>query len=123
MIKIEIPLNPITKKNSQRICVNKRTGKPFIVPSKAYKNYEKMAGWYIKGKWMTINYPVEVTCLYYMESKRRVDLTNLLEATDDILVKYGVLKDDDSRIIASHDGSRVLYDKDNPRTVIYIRKI
>lgn len=56
-----------------------------------------------------------------MPTKRRVDLTNLLEAIDDVLVKYGVLKDDNSEIITSHDGSRVLYDKDNPRTEVVIR--
>lgn len=56
-----------------------------------------------------------------MPTKRRVDLTNLLEAIDDVLVKYGVLKDDNSEIITSHDGSRVLYDKDNPRTEVVIK--
>ena len=56
-----------------------------------------------------------------MPTKRRVDLTNLLEAVDDVLVRAGVLKDDHCGIIVSHDGSRVLYDKDNPRTVLFIR--
>ena len=47
--------------------------------------------------------------------------TNLLEAIDDVLVKYQVLKDDDSKIIVSHDGSRVLFDPDRPRTEVTIR--
>ena len=38
----------------------------------------------------------------------------------DILVKEGVLKDDDTKTIRSRDGSRVLYDKENPRSEIYI---
>lgn len=38
-----IPLPPITKKNSQQILVNRRTGRPFIAPSKAYKKYEAAA--------------------------------------------------------------------------------
>ena len=59
--------------------------------------------------------------MFYMPTKRRVDLTNLLEAIDDVLGKYGVLKDDNSEIITSHDGSRVLYDKDNPRTEVVIK--
>ena len=49
--------------------------------------------------------------------------TNLLESIDDVLVRAGVLKDDHSGIIVSHDGSRVLYDKDNPRTVLFIREM
>ena len=58
-----------------------------------------------------------------MPTRRRVDLVNLLEATDDVLVHYGVLEDDNSNIIVSHDGSRVFYDKENPRTEIYIETI
>lgn len=34
--------------------------------------------------------------------------------------KYEVLEDDHSGIIYSHDGSRVLYDKENPRTEVTI---
>lgn len=69
-----------------------------------------------------INEPVEVKCLFYMKTKRAVDLTNLEEAIDDILVKYGVLADDNNNVIVSHDGSRVLYDKDDPRTEIEIKE-
>ena len=58
-----------------------------------------------------------------MPTKHRVDLVNLLEATCDILVKVNVLEDDNSNIIISHDGSRVLYDKDNPRVEIEIQEI
>lgn len=67
-----------------------------------------------------INTPVNVKCLFYMPTARKVDLTNLLEAADDALVTAGVLADDNSKIVVSHDGSRVLLDKDKPRTEIYI---
>lgn len=56
-----------------------------------------------------------------MDTKRRVDLTNLLSATDDALQTANVIVDDCSTIVVSHDGSRVLYDKNNPRTEIYIK--
>lgn len=123
MIEITVPLAPITKKNSMRIMHSSKTGKPFIMPSQKYIDYEAKAVWYCKkaGVHEPIDYPVEVKCLFYMPTKRRVDLTNLLEAVDDVLVRSGVLKDDHSGIIVSHDGSRVLYDKDNPRTVLFIR--
>ena len=58
-----------------------------------------------------------------MDSLRRVDLSNLLEATCDILVHYGVLDDDNSRIVCSHDGSRVLLDRENPRAEITIEEV
>lgn len=119
MINFTVPLIPISKKNSQQILTNKATGRPFIMPSKKYKEYEKAAARYIP-KGVFINAPVNIKCLFYMPTKRRVDLTNLLEAIDDVMVKAGLLADDDFTVIESHDGSRVLYDKENPRTEVYI---
>ncbi len=127
MIKFTIPLAPITKKNSQQIRYryirDKRTGKPkrvpYIVPSEAFENYQQSALWFVpKGK--QINTPVNVKCLFYMPDRRKVDLTNLLEAVDDIMVTAGLLADDNYTVVESHDGSRVLYDKARPRTEVYI---
>ncbi len=121
-IKIVISLPPVSKKNSQDIVFNSKTGRPFIVQSKAYRNYEKNAGYFITGalRNLQISAPTNVKCLFYMPTRRRVDLTNLLNAIDDVLVKYGVLEDDNCTIIVSHDGSRVLYDKESPRTEVII---
>jgi Holliday junction resolvase RusA-like endonuclease len=52
-----------------------------------------------------------------------VDLTNLLEALDDMLVKAEVLEDDNRNIIASHNNSIVLYDKEMPRIEVEIEKV
>ena len=68
-----------------------------------------------------IEAPVHIKCLFYMASRRVVDGLNLEAAVDDLLVEAGILADDNSRIVISHDGSRVLYDKENPRTEITIR--
>lgn len=121
-MKIVIPLIPYTKKNSNRILKNRKTGKRFIAPSENYCQYEKDCKYFIP-KIEPIDYHVNVKCLYYMPTRGRVDLINLMEATHDILVKYGVLKDDDSKIIVSVDGSRVFYDKESPRTEIYIEEV
>lgn len=118
-IKFTIPLAPVTKKNSQRIAYRGQYSK--ILPSKAYVQYEKDAGYFLKDRGKAHTEPCEVVCLFYMPTRRRVDLTNLLEAIDDVLVTYKVLQDDNSEIIRSHDGSRVLYDPDNPRTEVTIR--
>lgn len=120
MLKFTIPIKPITKKNSQQIVVNQKTGKPFIIPSKAYKQYEKDVGYFIKGKGLNIDYAVNVKAIYYMPTKRKVDLTNLHEALHDILVKYEVLADDNYTVIATTDGSTVRVDKANPRTEVEI---
>ena len=102
-----ISLPPRTKKNSQRI-VARGNGKPFIMPSGDYKRYERNAFWDLGIPESPISEPCCVKCLYYMPTRRNADLTNLLEATDDLLVHFGVLADDNSRIVVSHDGSRVL---------------
>jgi Endodeoxyribonuclease RusA. len=122
-MKFTIPLPPVTKKNHSQIFRNKSTGRPYIVPSKQYKEYEEQAGYYIPYKWQMIDKPVNVQAVFYMQTKRKVDLTNLLSAICDVLVHYGVLVDDNSNIIVSHDGSRVLYDKDRPRTEIEIMEV
>lgn len=94
-----------------------------MAPSKAYADYEKDCLRQIKGPRSPVSARVNVRCVYYMKTARRVDLANLLEATCDILVKAGVLADDNSRIVAAHDGSRVDYDKQNPRAEIWIEEM
>ena len=133
-----IPLNPKTKKNHQEIRFRqfrgqgfykktkfgfKYVGIPFVAQGKAYEQYERDAGWFLKKPSKPIDIPVQVKCIFYRDSKRRCDLTNLLEAIDDILVHYGILADDNFSIIYSHDGSRVFVDKENPRTEIVIEDI
>ena len=115
---------PVTKKNHQQIVYNRKTGSPFVMPSKEYKQYERDCGPWLKlrggGQLPAITQAVNVKCVFYMPTRRRCDLVNLLEAIDDILVKYGILQDDNYNIIAGHDGSRVKYDKERPRTEVTI---
>lgn len=122
MIKFTIGLPPVTKKNSQRIV--KMGGRYSIMPSAQYKAYEKAAMLFIPtNKHSDLTDPLEIKAMFYMPTRRRVDLTNLLEALDDVLVKSGMIADDNSRIVVSHDGSRVRYDKEHPRTEVTIRRI
>ena len=124
MTKYIIPGRPISKKNSIQMAYNKKTGKMFPVQSEAYKRFEKEAKQSLFPKpEKPIDKPITLTCLYMMPTHGKVDLCNLLGGTCDILVKYGILADDNSSIVVSHDGSRVLYDKENPRTEIFIEEI
>ena len=83
-----------TKKNHSRIITNPKTGKPMVIQSKQYVQYEADA---LKQ----LHKPSEpVTCAcnaqyrYYMPNARKCDLVNLIQATNDILVKGGVIEDD-----------------------------
>lgn len=119
-IKITLPIEPVTKKNHGQIIYNKTLGRAMLVPSAQYRSYEKACGYFIRCKRLNLNQPLNIKCLYYMKTRRTVDLCNLLGATMDVLVNYGVIADDNCRIAVSHDGSRVFYDKVAPRTEIYI---
>jgi Holliday junction resolvase RusA-like endonuclease len=113
---------PRTKKNSARI-LRSRSGGRFVAPSKAYVDYETDCLRQINRPRSPISARVNVRCVYYMKTARRVDLANLIEATTDILVKARVLEDDNCRIVAAHDGSRVDYDKKKPRVEIWIEEM
>lgn len=114
-----IRLAPITKKNHSQIITSPKTGRPMVIPSKQYKEYEHESAWFMPHI-KTIDQSVNIRAVFYMPTRRRVDLVNLLQALCDILVKYSVLEDDNCSIVASFDGSRVDYDKDNPRTEVWI---
>lgn len=119
---ITIPGQPVTKKNSQQIIVV--GGRTRIIPSKRYKEYREAALWAIPAAArQRMECPLNVQCVYFMENDRRVDLCNLIEATCDILVDAGVLKDDNRHIVASHDGSRVEIDRERPRVEITITEV
>ena len=48
---------------------------------------------------------------------------NLENAILDILTSFGILADDNRDVVYSMDGSKVLYDKDKPRTEITITTV
>lgn len=114
-----IPGTPVTKKNHQSII--RAGGRPIIIQSKAYLEYEGICSYYLKDAPRDpLPGPVTVRCVYYMPTRRRVDLCNLMAATHDILVRWHILADDNRDVIASTDGSRVYYSKDYPRVEITI---
>lgn len=117
-IKLTISGPPRTKKNGM---VRTKRG---IIQSPQYRQYESDAIWQIPASVrIGMDRPCNVQCLYYMPTRGKVDLLNLLSATCDILVKAGVLADDNCRIVVSHDGSRVMYDKVRPRVEIKIEEV
>ena len=90
VIDITLKGRPATKKNSGRIIT--RNGKPIIIPSEAYKNYEEVCMWQLAGKKLHISGIIVVECKYYLPNKRSwPDLIGLLQATSHILTKAKVL--------------------------------
>jgi hypothetical protein len=123
-----IPLNPRPKKNEHRIggsgpkCpVCKKYKKQFVRNGSKTTEFAFEAARFLQPRQAKpIPGPVRLVYRCFRETKHRVDDLNLYEALDDLLVKEGVLADDNINIIRSRDGSRCFYDKENPRAEIYI---
>lgn len=123
-----IPFDPRTKKNHMQIAGTgprcpkcKKPEKQYVRQGKAYDIYRTMALPFLRPKPPApIATPVWVKYHFYMQTRRRVDRDNLKACAQDLLVEGNILKDDNSAIIKSDDGTRVFYDKERPRTEIYI---
>lgn len=123
-----IPLEPRTKKNSHRIA---GSGPRCPMCGKFQRQFVRNGSKTVDFAFRAVQYlwpkpeapiegPVHLIYRLYTGTRRRVDDLNLYEALDDILVDGGILQDDNRNVIRSRDGSRVLYDKENPRAEIYI---
>lgn len=122
-IKFTIPVAPVTKKNHGRIVMCGRY--PKLLPSEAYERYTKAATPFLKvihNAVGTIDSPVNLKCVFYLDKRRKGDLAGYLQAAQDLFVEAGILADDNRNIVASVDGSEVLYDKENSRTEVTITR-
>ena len=137
-MKFTITGDTIIKKNHRPIYINRATGKRFIGKSKRLSDYEDWAVVslkegivdYFEGysnlnelpkfKLFPIKEPIQITYKFYCKTKRRVDLSNLIEAPQDCLVKAEIISDDSiiERIIAEK-----FYDKINSRCEIEIEML
>ena len=123
-----IPLDPRTKKNHQQIC---GSGKRCPVCHKHAHQYVRQSAAssrfaFDSAKFLfpkppkPIDYEIHCVIKFFMQTKRKVDQTNLEQNVYDIMVTENVLADDNVRIIRCKDGSGVWYDKENPRVEIEI---
>jgi len=116
---------PITKKNHMNVV---RAGSRLIpIQSQQYQDYEAACLWQLKRSTRAFTaYPktarLNLKALYYMPDRRsRPDLVGLLQATQDILQKAGVVEDD--VVFVGLDGSRIMgVDQDDPRVEIVIEE-
>ena len=125
MYRLTILGVPRVKKNNQSVVLARsKSGKyyPKKVDTKAYKDWHKKAIPQInlQKPSVEIDYPINLECRFYMDTTGKVDLSALYEGIQDVLVELNVLSDDNYTIVASHDGSGVFVDKNNPRMDILI---
>ncbi|MHB8053640.1 MAG: RusA family crossover junction endodeoxyribonuclease [Candidatus Aminicenantales bacterium] len=126
MIRLTIHGQPVSKKNSMQIAhIGKRV---FPVPSKSYRRWIALAKPQVMAQkrgvpGLPIDYPVRLKILAYRHTKRKIDLSNIYAAVEDMLQKYGVLQDD--ALVESHDGSRKMLGvpEDEARVEIEIERL
>lgn len=119
-MEIVIYGQPRTKKNSSQIAF--KGNKRVILPSKAFKEYEKVALMQL-ARVHAVHGPIAVRCRYYLQNRAHwPDLVGLLQATSDILQAAGVI--DDDKYIVNYDGSMIAgIDRDRPRAEITIQPV
>ena len=120
---IKLPLLCRSKKNSQEYAINPRTHKPMIVQSKLYYQFERDCGYFMKRYAKHINYPINLKCTFFVPDRRKRDLTNLENALADIMIKYGVIEDDNYTIVTGWDGSRIIFERGREETIIEIEEV
>lgn len=106
---IKLPLMTRPKKNNQQIIY--KNGRAIIIQSKNYLQFERDCAYFLKKYAKCIDYPINLKCTFYVKDRIKRDLTNLLNAIQDVLVKYDVIADDNYNIVSSVDGSRIIYEK------------
>lgn len=125
-MKFTIIGSPRTKKTSQQIAKNRRTGSMFIVSDPVKKKYQQTAVEQLTaqlaemreyGAWIPFDGPVQVRATFYRD-KNLGDLVGYFQMLADCLEKSCVVVND--RLIMSWDGSRMTKDSDNPRTEVEI---
>lgn len=124
MIKFLLSVKPATKKNHTTNIIGKN-GQPLVLPSKQYRAFEKEVVRQVEihfGNLEPIDYPVNLKAIFYRDKNYQSDLVGYEQALCDALVKAGLLKDDNHKIVKSMDGSRVETDKDCPRVEIEIKR-
>lgn len=100
MLEITIEGTIPSKKNSKRIVG--RGKRMFIISSKNYLEWEKEKANEIYGQLdeiTAITTPIRLSITFSSSTKRKWDLSNKVESIQDLLVKVGILEDDNWSIV------------------------
>lgn len=117
-VRLMILVRPATKKNSGQWFPFRHGRGGRLLASKPFLVMQKQAAVYCPD--LRIDYPCNVKAIYYMKTRAKCDISNLHSALHDVLVHWHTMEDDNWKIIVSTDGSRVRWDKDNPRIEVEI---
>jgi Holliday junction resolvase RusA-like endonuclease len=108
-----------SKKNSKYLIY--RGGRPYFVPSPAYKQWHEEQSWMLKK--YTQKHPIskcDITIIMYAPDNRKSDLSNKVESIMDLLVDMKIIEDDNWFVVPNLVLKFAGVDKENPRAIIKI---
>ena len=109
-----------SKKNSRNLFV--KNGRMMNLPSKRYAEWEKDALLQLQSQFKgCAEGKVTIAYTFYVGTLRRKDVDNMIASVNDVLVKAGLIIDDDWQHLAIGAGDAEL-DRDNPRAELFIEE-
>jgi len=122
--RLTIRGDPVSLKNSKRAVHAK--GRMLFISSAKVTRWMGDAGLQLRSQWgrvfrepLPLSARLNARIVSYLPTRRLSDASNLYQAPEDALQKFGVITDDSQ--IEAHDGSHRGYDRDNPRVDIELR--
>ncbi len=103
-----------------RHIISMRGSRPMLLPNKEYRAWKEDAAWQLKQAPPITNYPISLTCLFYVKDNRGRDMDNMLASVLDALQKAGVIENDDWQHIRPITIDCAGIDKANPRVEVYL---
>lgn len=93
-----------------------KSGRMMILPSKAYKIWEEDALWQVKAQRVSpVIGPVKLKMGIWAKNLRSSDLENKVSSIQDMLVKAGILPDDDWKSVPKIEAEYLGVDRQMPR--------
>lgn len=110
-LEFRIPLVIPSQKNSKRIAINKRTGRPFVMSDQRIKDWRDEASVFLPNE--NVKGRVEIEFNFTHKDKRRHDLDNEVSSLLDLFVLKGLIEDDSCFVVNKITANFVGVDKDN----------
>ena len=119
-MEIIIEGNTPSQKNQKKVrCAG---GVPRLYTHPKVKEWQDSALLQLKSKYKgQFDNKVTIAYHFYVKDNRRRDIDNLVASVNDVLVKAGLVSDDDWKHLAI-GGADAEVDKDNPRVVLYVEE-
>lgn len=117
---------PRTKKTSNQVWKNRRTGKRIVAPSEAFLEWQEQAVFVVGGANLLRipqpwgDAPCNLSAVFYRDANRG-DLAGYVQGLQDLFTKRGVWLDD--KVVRGNDGQRLRVDAKNPRVEVVITEM